>query len=222
MTDKTVEAKEPEMPLIHTQMNKIQKQADALAKEQKNKTQGWVFRGIDDAYNYLHDIFAAHQVFSIPRVMNIAREERATKNGGVLIYTMLTVEYDFVAVDGSKVTACVIGEAMDSGDKSCSKALSMAHKLALFQITMLPTMFSAEADAEVHEPVAKIPEKQEPETPSAIMEQLAALSDFREAHETTLEENDYIDKQADRLTYKQADQLIARIKARNAEKKGDK
>ncbi len=200
-------------PQIYTQMAKIQADADGLTKEQQNKQQGFMYRGIDDAYNYLHDIFSKHQVFTVPRVTRIDREERMSKAGSVLMYTLLTVEYDFVAIDGSIVTTCVIGEAMDSGDKSCNKALSIAHKLALFQITMLPTMLSADADAEIHEPMPKPPgEKQKPETPTAVRDQLAELSDFRAMGHTTKEMNDYIDERGTSLTYKQADQLISRIK----------
>lgn len=216
ITDKN---QEQEAPLIYAQMAKIQVDADGLAKEQTNQTQGFKFRGIDDAYNYLHDIFAKHQVFTVPRVMSMEREERLSKKGGVLLYTLLTVEYDFVAIDGSSVTTRVIGEAMDSGDKSCAKALSIAHKLALFQITMLPTMLSADPDAEIHEPMPKVPEaKQQPETPMAVRDQLAAISDFRAEHTTTMEENDYIDGQGSNLTYKQAGQIIDRIKAREKAK----
>lgn len=204
--------------LIFKQMNKIQAEADGLVKEQENKMQGFRYRGVDDAYNYLHDIFAKHSVFTVPRVMNMVREERLTKKGGLLLYTMLTMEYDFIAEDGSKVTACVMGEAMDSSDKSCNKAMSVAHKMALFQITMLPTMLSADTEEEHHEPMPKVEAKEEPETPMAVRDQLAALSDYRAEHLTTLEENDYIDNQGSRLTYKQATQLIDRIKSRKEEK----
>lgn len=205
--------------LIYIQLNKIVAQVDGLVKDKKNKQQGWSFRGVDDAYNYLHDIFAEHHVFTLPRVMKIDREERATKAGGVLIYTMLTMEYDFIADDGSRVTACVIGEAMDTSDKSCNKAMSVAHKMALFQITMLPTLLSADTDEETPHPAPQLPkEKLPPATPMAIMEQLAALSNFRAKHKTTLEENDYLDGQDAHLSYKQAGQLIDRIKAREDKK----
>jgi hypothetical protein len=203
-------------PLIYTQLNIIVAQVDGLLKDKKNKQQGWSFRGVDDAYNYLHDIFAEHHVFTLPRVINIEREERLTKARGLLLFTVLTMEYDFIADDGSKVTACVIGEAMDTSDKSCNKAMSVAHKMALFQITMLPTLLSADTDEEHLTAMPKIEEQtQQPETPIAIMEQLASLSDFRAEHLTTMEENDYIDGQGSNLTYKQAGQLIERIKARN-------
>jgi len=202
--------------LIYVQMNKIQGQADGLAKDKLNKQQGFKFRGVDDAYNYLHDIFKKHEVFTVPRVTKMTREERLSKSGGLLLYTVLDVDYDFFASDGSKITASVIGEAMDSGDKSCSKALSVAHRNALFQITMLPTTLSIdeEPDSQTFEPMPTVPEKQEPEVPMAVRDQLAALSDFRAMHHTTMEENDYIDGQGANLTYKQASQLIERIKAR--------
>lgn len=213
MNTKTEKAPAGKPPLIYVQMNKIQAQADGLTKDRDHQ-QGWKYRGVDEAYNYLHDIFKEHKVFSVPRVVEIAREERTSKAGGFLMYTVLTIEYDFFATDGSFVTARVVGEAMDSSDKSCNKALSVAHKMALFQITMLPTLLSADTNEEHHEPMGKIPEQEKPETPMAIMEQLATISDFRAEHQTTLEENDYIDGQGANLTYKQATQLIERVKAR--------
>jgi len=76
---------------------------------------------------------------------------------------------------------------------------------------------SADPDEASPTPMPKIPEKQQAETPMAIMEQLATISDFRAEHATTMEENDYIDGQGDRLTYRQAGQLIDRIKARAKE-----
>ena len=213
-----------ESPLIYTQMSKILCDADGLAKEQQNKQQGFKFRGVDDAYNYLHDIFKKHQVFSVPRVMKTTREERLSKSGGVLIYTILDVEYDFFAVDGSKITAYVIGESMDSGDKSCSKSLSIAHRNALFQITMLPSTLSIDPDNETYEPMPKpVEEKPPSEIALAIREQHAQLSEYRAMQNTTKEMNDYIDSQGSHLTYKQADQLIKRIKElKDAPPLGDK
>lgn len=206
MNDKT------NLPLIYIQLNRIQKDADGLVKEQENRQQGFKYRGVDDAYNYLHDIFTKHQVFTVPRVVNTAREERLSKNGATLIFTLLTIEYDFFAEDGSFITATVIGEALDMGDKSCNKAMSVAHKMALFQVTMLPTMLSADTDNESHELMPKIEEKEKPATPLAIRDQLATLSDYRAMGDTTSEMNDYLDKRGNQLTYRQAEQLINKIK----------
>lgn len=116
--------------------------------------QGFQFRGIDDVYNMINPVMAQHQVITVPRVQSMEREERQTKSGGTLIYSMLTVEYDFVCgEDGSKITVGpVIGEAMDSGDKSCNKALAMAHKYILLQTFMIPT-HADDADSTAYEDV---------------------------------------------------------------------
>ena len=55
------------------------------------------------------------------------------------------------AEDGSKTTARMIGEAMDSGDKATNKAMSAAYKYAAFQTFAIPTEGTPDADAETHE-----------------------------------------------------------------------
>jgi hypothetical protein len=79
------------------------------------------------------------------------REERATRSGGISIYTIIKVEYDFVSgVDGSFITAGpLMGEAMDSGDKGCNKCEAVAHKYALFQTFCIPTEESAADDPDL-------------------------------------------------------------------------
>ena len=64
----------------------------------------------------------------------------------------LDAEFDFVsAVDGSKHTAATIGEAMDSGDKSTNKAMSIAYKYAVFLTFCVPIEGTPDADGEVYE-----------------------------------------------------------------------
>ena len=54
------------------------------------------------------------------------------------------------APDGSNVSCVVVGEAMDSGDKSCNKAMSAAFKYAAFQLFCIPTEEMLDPDNEVH------------------------------------------------------------------------
>src|SRR6185437_12563854 len=94
-----------------------------IAKGHKNSQQGYQFRGIDDVYSALSGLLAHHRLCVIPRVQNRTVTEQQSKSGGILFYTVVEVEYDLVsAEDGSKHTARVVGEAMDSGDKSSNKA----------------------------------------------------------------------------------------------------
>ena len=122
----------------------------------KNRTNtqgaGFKFRGIDDVLNALSPLLAKHGLVIIPRVISRACTERASKAGGALFYVTVEAEFDFVsAEDGSKTTARMIGEAMDSGDKATNKAMSAAYKYPAFQTFAIPTEGTPDADAETHE-----------------------------------------------------------------------
>jgi hypothetical protein len=145
---------------IYKALITISKEVGAIGKTSVNKTQGFAYRGIDSVMNALSPIMAKNNVIAVPEVLEMQREERQTKNGGNLIYTTLKVKYTFIADDGSSVSAVVIGEGMDSGDKSSNKALSVAFKYACFQIFCIPTEEMIDADSESHEVVGK-QEKQE-------------------------------------------------------------
>lgn len=123
-----------------------------ISKAQKNDQQGYKFRGIDDVLNALAPMLATHGLVILPRVMARTQTERTTPRGGVLFYTLVEVEFDFVSShDGSKHTVKVFGEAMDSGDKSTNKAMSAAYKYAAFQTFCIPTEGDNDADKTTHE-----------------------------------------------------------------------
>lgn len=217
-TTKKVAAKPAAMPTpvnrpaIFQAINNIMRKCDGLTKDRRSDG-GFNYRGIDDMYNYLHDLFVDEGVFSVPEVKGMAREERKSSRGKTLVYTLLTVEYTFYATDGSYVKSTVVGEAFDTGDKSASKALAIAHKYALFQITMLPTMIS-DPDAEVHQlgDVTPAPPPTPPAPPPpkmATREQWKILNDYRKIGAMTGEQESYIDDRGDHLTHKQASQMIA-------------
>jgi hypothetical protein len=75
----------------------------------------------------------------------------------VLIYRVLKIRYDFFARDGSSVSATVMGEGMDSGDKASNKAMAVAHKYALLQILSIPTEESLDTENESHQVAPKPP-----------------------------------------------------------------
>jgi len=124
---------------IYQSIAAIMAETDAIKKEKRNTQQDFKFRGIDDVYNAIHPLMAKHGVFSVPTVLDVATEERTTKSGTAMVYRILKIQYTFFASDGSFVVAIVIGEANDSGDKACSKAMAIGHKYALLQILSIPT-----------------------------------------------------------------------------------
>lgn len=132
-------------------MAAVLKEVGAIAKGRRNDQQGYRFRGIDDVYDAVHPLFAKHGIFTIPRVLKEETSERTTQSGTVLRFVNLTMAYDFFAPDGSKVTAEMIGEAMDAGDKASNKAMSAAQKYALLQTFCIPTGSTPDADFTTHE-----------------------------------------------------------------------
>ena len=130
-----------------------------ISKDSKNSQQGYNFRGIDAVYKALSPLLAEHGLCILPRVVSRSVSERVTPKGGVLFYTVLHVEFDFVAAeDGSKHTIITVGEAMDSGDKSTNKAMSAAYKYACLQAFCIPTEGDNDADSTTHEVVSTLPD----------------------------------------------------------------
>lgn len=127
-----------------------------ISKDNKNAQQGYKFRGIDDVYNAMAPILAESRLLILPRVLSRIVTERESKSGGALFYVVLDVEFDLVsALDGSKHTVKVCGEAMDSGDKATNKAMSAAYKYACMEAFCIPTEGDNDADSQTHEVVAE-------------------------------------------------------------------
>ena len=125
---------------------------EGIAKGRRNEMQKYNFRGIDDVYNALAPILARHRLIIVPRVLTRDKTEQASKNGGVLFYVVVHVEFDIIcSVDGSRITAATYGEAMDSADKATNKAMSAAYKYMAMQTFCIPTEGDNDADAHHHE-----------------------------------------------------------------------
>lgn len=124
--------------VIYSAINAVMAEIGTIGKEKKSQ-QGFMYRGIDDVMNALNPALINHKVFAVPEVLEQKREERSTKNGGVLIYSICKIRYTFYAEDGSHIEAVVVGEGMDSGDKATNKAMAIAFKYACFQVFCIPT-----------------------------------------------------------------------------------
>jgi len=142
---------------IYKKIPAIMAEVGHIAKTRKNQGQGYSFRGIDDFYLAVQPLFAKHGVFVAPSVINEAREERASKSGGVMIYSILRVVFTFWADDGTYFTCTTVGEAMDSGDKSANKAMSAAMKYALMQVFCVPTEEDNDTENNSPDPIPKFP-----------------------------------------------------------------
>lgn len=160
-----------EKPMIYDAICGVMEDIGIVGKNDYNKQQGFKYRGIDAVMNALNPAMIKHKIFCVPEILEQSREERQTKNGASLIYSVCKIRYHFYAADGSQVEAVVVGEGMDSGDKATNKAMSVAFKYACFQTFCIPT------EDMMDDPDASTPpessKKEDPELESLI-EQLAS------------------------------------------------
>lgn len=137
---------------IYEAITAVMKDIGIVGKNDVNKTQGFAYRGIDAVMNALNPAMIKNKVFCVPEVLEQRREERTSKNGGLLIYSVCKIRYRFFTIDGSSVDAIIIGEGMDSGDKATNKAMAIAFKYACFQVFCIPTAeLINDPDSESHE-----------------------------------------------------------------------
>jgi len=146
---------------IFQSIQAVMREIGAIGKNSKNTQQGFMFRGIDAVMNGINPALTKYGVFIVPEILEQTREERQTKSGNNLIYSVCRIKYTFYAQDGSCISATVIGEGMDSGDKATNKAMSIAFKYACFQVFCIPTEEMADPDAECHEVKPKAEKKEE-------------------------------------------------------------
>ncbi len=150
------------MANIYTAINAVMNDCGAVGKNSKNPQQGYLYRGIDAVMNAINPALTKNKVFVSPEVLEQSREERVNSKGTLLIYSIVKVKYTFFAEDGSSVSAVVVGEGMDSGDKATNKAMSAAFKYALFQTFCIPTEEMIDSEIDSPEPAPK----KKPEKPA--------------------------------------------------------
>lgn len=144
-----------EKALIYQRMCEAMADVEAISKDKVNPQQHFKYRGIDDVMNALFPVFQKHRLFLVPEVLEHHREDRQSKGGGNLVYSILKIRYSLFTDDGSHVSAVVIGEGMDSADKSSNKAMSVAMKYAIFQMFCIPTEEMGNDDPDGYSPDPK-------------------------------------------------------------------
>jgi hypothetical protein len=117
-----------------------------ISKDRKNKDQGFNFRGIDDMLNALSPLLVKHKLIVVPQCENREVIESKTKSGSTMWKVWLKVNYTVYGPDGSTLTACTYGEAMDTADKATNKAMSVALKYLFIQLFAIPVVGTDDPD----------------------------------------------------------------------------
>ena len=122
------------MTTVHQAVAAVIGDLKGIGKNQRNKEQGYNFRGIDDVLRELHPLFAKHGVFLAPDVLEREYEERVSAKGTVGHCCHLHVRFHVYGPEGDSIEMSTWGEGLDYGDKSTNKAATAAYKYALFEL----------------------------------------------------------------------------------------
>lgn len=126
-------------PAIYGLLVEVMKDVQAVRKDDHNDFNNYNFRGIDAVMNAVGPALRNHNVVVVPRLLDVTYADVKTSNNKASTACRVQMAYVFYAPDGSSVEVSVPGEAWDTGDKACPKAMSVAFRTALLQALCLPT-----------------------------------------------------------------------------------
>jgi len=128
---------------IYALMSNVMAEVSPVGKDHHNDFHNYDYRSIDDLYNAVQPALVKYGIWCAPEVRDkhiqyVQAKTDGGRDGKTKVHIVLTVAFTWYAGDGSHVTTVTLGEAMDSGDKACNKAMTSAYKYALFQTLCIP------------------------------------------------------------------------------------
>lgn len=130
-----------DLPTIFELLGRVMDDIEPVAKKTKHQQQGFMYRGVDDVTIAADDALTKHGVIGpVPYTESVVYESTEVgKNRTPTRIAQVMVKYRLYGPRGDYVETQVPGEAMDSGDKSTPKAMSVAYRIALLQMLRIPT-----------------------------------------------------------------------------------
>lgn len=142
------------VPRVYSAINSVAAELAraGIPKGRTNKDDGYPYRSIDDVYDRLAPLLSAHRLCVLPRALERDSTSQMGLGGERLQSVVVKAAFDMIsAEDGSTHVIESFGEALDTGDKGTSKAMSAAYKYAMLQAFCIPVGRSSEdADADTH------------------------------------------------------------------------
>lgn len=155
---------------VHQAFAAVQAEVKSIEKGDRNKDQGYKFRGIDAVLDEAGPILRKHNVFIVPKPISLTSEKYTTRSGTAMRNVTVEMGYTVWGPAGDSFDGGAYGEAADSGDKAVSKAQSVAFRTFLLQSLSVPTG-QPDPDEHSHERSAAPP----PAPPTPVDDAKAAL-----------------------------------------------
>ncbi|ALF00369.1 ssDNA binding protein, ERF family [Mycobacterium phage Archie] len=166
-------------PTVFEAWNRVMRDVQFLSKNSRNEQQRFNFRGIDAVMNAVGPVLREHGVIVVPTGVEHEAERYLSKSGAQMCNRTAAMTYRVYGPAGDYFDGTAVGEAADSGDKSMTKAESVALRTFLLQSLMLPTD-DPDPDASSHE--RAVPVRSQAATPPPVgnADSAAARAKLRE------------------------------------------
>lgn len=131
-------------PTVFEAWSAVMHEVQSIEKGEFNKAQGFRFRGIDAVMDVVGPALRKHGVIVVPLVENQDAAQYETrgkdgKPGTMMVNRVVRTTFIVYGPAGDRFTGVTYGEAADAGDKSVTKAQSVALRTFLLQALMVPT-----------------------------------------------------------------------------------
>jgi hypothetical protein len=138
-------------PLVHELWSRVMESVRSVAKGDYNEDQNFSFRGVDSVVDKVGPALREHGVHIRPRrILEHTATEYTSKRGSRMVNRIMRVEWEVTGPCGDSFVGESMGEAADTGDKSMTKAQSVAYRVFLLQALCIPTG-EPDPDASAHE-----------------------------------------------------------------------
>jgi hypothetical protein len=133
-------------------MNAVMKEVREVKKSETANMPGgsYKYRGVDQVVEALSASIREHGIVIVPVSVEPEHWTAQTSKGSTVNYSRVVVAYAIHGPEGDSIPGQSVGEAMDSGDKSISKAMSVSWRTFLLEAFHIPTN-DPDPDSETYE-----------------------------------------------------------------------
>ena len=158
MPEQTPEQVQAEyQPRVQEAIKLVMRDVQAIGKNQRNREQGFNFRGVDDVVNAVGPALREHGVVvATVRCDVVSTERYKTAKGTEMQGVVVASRYRITGPLGDHLNASALGQSSDAGDKAIAKAQSVAYRVMLLQLLCIPTD-EPDPDSEAHERATDTP-----------------------------------------------------------------
>lgn len=132
---------DPEMIPVHLAWLRVRRDIRAINKGEEYNERGtrYNFRGTDTVVQYFGPVTLKHGVNVLPVKTETTYGTKQTKSGGTMRECSVTVTWHIMGPTGDVLELQTAGEALDTSDKSTTKAQTVALRNLLLNGGLIPT-----------------------------------------------------------------------------------